>query len=189
VKAIAQPPIITTNCWGARPAKAPPVYVGQPDTIVFHHTASHHAEIPNPRDESHKEAIRYARAIQRFHMDSNGWNDSGHNFLVCRNGLILVGRHMSLPAVRAGHMVRSAHCPGQNDQPGIEHEHAGQERMTREQFHSSVRLHAWIIERCRMAGARVILPHRRFNATTCPGSLVAELPRLRVAVDTLLGNP
>jgi hypothetical protein len=84
---------------------------------------------------------------------------------------------------------RYLHGPGQNDQPGIEHELAGQERMTREQFHSSVRLHAWIIERCRMAGARVILPHRRFNATTCPGSLVAELPRLRVAVDTLLGNP
>ncbi len=46
---------------------------------------------------------------------------------------------------------RYLHGPGQNDQPGIEHELAGQERMTREQFHSSVRLHAWIIERCRMA--------------------------------------
>ena len=102
---IEQPPIITTDQWGARPAKVKPVYVSRPKRIIFHHTAGHHPEISVPRDESRAEAIAYARAIQRFHMDVNGWNDSGHNFLVCRNGLILVGRHMSLPAIKKGRMV------------------------------------------------------------------------------------
>ena len=64
-------------------------------------------------------------------MESNGWNDSGHNFLACRNGLILVGRHMSLPAIRQDRMVVSAHCPGHNEQPGIEHEHEGDENDDR----------------------------------------------------------
>src|SRR4051812_47088695 len=136
---VPQPPVITTDKWGAIPAKTPPVYVGRPDKILFHHTAGHHPEIENPKDESRAEAIRYAKAIQKFHMydPDHRWNDSGHNFLICRNGLILVGRHMSLPAIKAGKMVVSAHCPGQNNQPGLEHEHLGNEPMTKVQFAAS----------------------------------------------------
>src|SRR4249920_1746589 len=95
---VEAPPIILTSEWGARPAKAKAVYVGRPSRIIFHHTAGHHPEISQPKNESRAEAILYAKAIQHYHMDNNGWNDSGHNFLVCRNGLILVGRHMSYPA-------------------------------------------------------------------------------------------
>ena len=151
---VKQPPIITTDRWGARPAKEPPVFTSRPHEIIFHHTAGHHPEISHPKDESRQEAIAYARAIQNFHMESNGWNDSGHNFLACRNGLILVGRHMSLPAIRQDRMVVSAHCPGHNEQPGIEHEHEGDERMTTGQMNASVWLHAWIISRCRMRRQR-----------------------------------
>ena len=183
---VKQPPIITTDRWGARPAKEPPVFTDRPHEIIFHHTSGHHPEISNPKDESRQEAIAYARAIQNFHMDSNGWNDSGHNFLVCRNGLILVGRHMSLPAIRQDRMVVSAHCPGHNDQPGIEHEHEGDERMTTAQMNASVWLHAWIINRCRMAGSHVIRPHRQFFPTSCPGSLLQQLPELRARVDNVL---
>jgi N-acetylmuramoyl-L-alanine amidase len=135
---VKQPPIITTDQWGTKPAKATPVYVSRPKRIIFHHTAGHHPEISLPRNESRAEAILYAKAIQNFHMNGNGWNDSGHNFLVCRNGLILVGRHMSYPAIKKGRMILSAHCLGQNDQPGIEHEHVGSERMTKAQFSASV---------------------------------------------------
>jgi hypothetical protein len=181
-----QPPIILTSQWGARPAKAEPVYVGRPERIIFHHTAGHHPEIENPKDESRAEAIRYAKDIQHYHMDNNGWNDSGHNFLVCRNGLILVGRHMSFPAVKRGRMVLSAHCPGENTQPGIEHEHDGDERMTKEQFHMSAWLHAWIIRRCRMRGASVIQPHKKYYNTSCPGALEAQLPAFKTAVAQML---
>jgi hypothetical protein len=187
---IQQPPIIRTDQWGAKPARAQAVFVGRPERILFHHTAGHHPEIDNPRNESRAEAIRYAKAIQSFHMNGNGWNDSGHNFLICRNGLILVGRHQSLTAIRRGRMVLSAHCPGQNDQPGIEHEHIGKEPMTKEQFHASAWLHAWIIDRCHMRGVPID-PHKKYYATSCPGSLERELPALKTAVAQMLrqGSP
>jgi hypothetical protein len=183
---VNQPPIITTDRWGAKPAKADPIWVGRPKRIIFHHTAGHHPEIETPSNESRLEAIRYAKAIQNFHMNGNGWNDSGHNFLVCRNGLILVGRHQSYTAIRKGRMVVSAHCPGQNDQPGIEHEHLGSEHMTKEQFNASAHLCAWIIDRCKMHGGDVIHPHREFFATSCPAELMAELPALKTAVNQII---
>jgi hypothetical protein len=188
---IRQPPIITTDVWGARPAKTPPVWTGRPQRIIFHHTAGHHPEISNPANESRAEAIAYARAIQNFHMNGNGWNDSGHNFLVCRNGLILVGRHQSYTAIKKGRMVVSAHCPGQNTQPGIEHEHLHEAKMSREQFQASAWLCAWIITVCKMRGASAIHPHKEFFATSCPGELEAQLPAFKTAVAQMLrqGNP
>lgn len=183
---VTQPQIITTDKWGARPPSHELHPAGRPERILFHHTAGHHPEIENPRDESRAEAIRYARDIQRFHMKVRGWYDSGHNFLVCRNGLILVGRHGSYTHIRRGEMVWSAHCPDQNDQPGIEHEHNGDERMTKAQFLASAHLHAWIIDRCRMAGAHVIHPHREFYSTDCPGALMHDLPALKTAVGQIL---
>ena len=182
---VKQPPVITTDQWGARPPKEPVHPAGRPHQIIFHHTAGHHPEIATPGSESRLEAFRYARAIQKFHMDVRGWNDSGHNFLVCRNGLILVGRHQSYNAIREGHMVWSDHCPGQNDQPGIEHEHNGNERMTPAQFESSARLHAWIIDRCGMDGTP-IHPHREFFNTDCPGVLMDELHAFKARVEHIL---
>jgi hypothetical protein len=137
---VKQPPIITTDQWGAIPAKAHTVYVGRPDKIIFHHTAGHHPEIDHPKDESRAEAIRYAQAIQKFHMFGNGWNDSGHNFLICRNGLILVGRHMSSPRDQERPDGAVGALPGREHQPGIEHEHFGDEPMTKEQFGASAHL-------------------------------------------------
>src|SRR5881296_2348820 len=98
---VKPPQIWTTTAWGAKPAKHGPIVTARPGGGIFHHTAGHHAEIENPKDESVGESIRYARDIQNFHMNGNGWADSGHNFLVCRNGQILVGRHQSLTAIQA----------------------------------------------------------------------------------------
>lgn len=187
---IRRPAIVTTDKWGAAPAKAPPVYTGRPHRVIFHHTAGHHPEISLPNDESFDELVRYARDIQRFHMAppprGRGWNDSGHNFLIGRNGMILVGRHMTLPALLERRMVVSAHCPGQNDQVGIEHEHLGAEHMTKAQFQASARLCAWIIARCGMGDANAIQPHSRYFATSCPAELKADLPAFRTAVNALL---
>jgi hypothetical protein len=183
---VKQPPIILTNEWGAKPAHAPPIYVGRPKRVIFHHTAGHHPEIRLPNNESRAESIRYAQAIQNFHMHGNGWNDSGHNFLVCRNGLILVGRHQSYTAIKKGKMVVSAHCPGQNDQPGIEHEHLHEKAMTKAQFAASAHLIAWIIDCCKMRGAGAIHPHKQYYNTSCPGELEAQLPALKTAVNQIL---
>jgi len=173
--------IIGCPAWGAEPSEEPITWVGKSRRIIFHHTAGHHPEISHPHDESRAEAIKYAQQIQRFHK-SQGWIDSGHNFLVCRNGLILQGRWRSIRSIQKGQMVRSAHCPGQNDQIGIEHEHFGDELMTQEQRRSSSRLMAWISDQYDRKKILPVHPHSEFFATSCPANLTREIPTIvRVA--------
>ena len=179
--------IIPCSEWKARQPKGAIARTGKPDKAIFHHTAGH---VPNSAPgETYAEACAYARSIQNYHMDSNGWNDSGHNFLVTRGGYILEGRHGSLAAVKGGKMVVSAHCPGQNSEPGVEVEHTGSEKMTAIQHDAAVWLFAWICEHCKIDAKR-IYGHRDFFATACPGALYGQLPNFRNDVaDALKPEP
>ena len=174
--------IILTAEWGAVDATQSITRVGKPNKIIFHHTDGHHPELDQVSGESRAEAIAFAKAIQRDHMHrpppDGPLIDSGHNFLVTRSGLVLEGRHGSVAAIMDGVMVQSAHCPSQNTQPGIEHEHKDPEGMTPEQREPSLFLHEFI---CRHTGIRPneIHPHKEFFATECPGALDAGLAQLR----------
>lgn len=180
--------IITCPAWGAVRPNHPIQNTGRPaDKIIIHHTAGHHPELGNPADESRIESVRYARSIQAFHMGpSRGWNDSGHNFLVCRNGLILQGRWHTVAQIENNSMVVSAHCPGQNDQVGIEHEHLGSEAMTPAQFTASAQLIAWISGQYGYAEALPLHPHHEFFPTGCPANLEANIPSLYQAANKVL---
>jgi N-acetylmuramoyl-L-alanine amidase len=172
--------IVTAEEWGAVAPVRPIARVGRPDKIVFHHTDGH---APGP---TLADAKAYARSIQHDHMHrSPPFIDSGHNFLVTRSGFILEGRHGSLAAIEAGVMVNSAHAPGANHHPGIEHEHKGTEGMTAEQRAASLDLHEFI---CRKTGihADQVLPHRMFTGTECPGVLGTGLPQFRTDLKTRL---
>jgi hypothetical protein len=175
--------VIPCTEWGAAQPKGALSRVGKPVRTIFHHTAGH---VPNlSAGETYEEARAYARAIQRSHF-RNGWLDSGHNFLVTRGGYILEGRHRSLAEIRAGKMVASAHCLGQNDQPGIEHEQVDPQALTPIQREASIWLHAWICEKCSILPSNAAQPHRRYNATSCPGSLTRMLPAFRKDVAAAL---
>lgn len=179
--------IITCPQWGAKKPKHGLVTVGPARRIIFHHTAGHHAEISNPKNESVEEAKRYARDIQAFHMGSQrGWNDSGHNFLVCRNGTILQGRWLTVSAIEAKHMIISAHCPGQNDQIGIEHEHNGNEKMTKAQIESSARLMAWIADQYGRKTVLPVDPHSKYFATSCPANLKSDIAAIKKRAQAIL---
>lgn len=172
--------IITCPEWGARHPKQGIVTVGRARRIIFHHTASHVREISNPKDQSVSEACRYARDIQNFHMGpSRGWIDSGHNFLVLRRGIILQGRWLTVSAIEAGHMVQSAHCPGQNEQIGIEHEHISGESMPQAQREASAWLMGWISKEYKLTTILPVDPHSKHYATACPDSLKKEIPAIR----------
>jgi hypothetical protein len=186
--AVKPPAIVTTDRWGARHPTHRIHATKRPARIIFHHTAGHHHEIRNPADESAQEAIRYAREVQAFHMGpSRGWFDSGHNYLVCRNGMILVGRHFSFTANNAGRHVWSAHCPGQNDQIGIEHEHFHERDMTPVQLQASARLHAWLMSRCNI-GVTEVYPHGWFFPTSCPGELRHEIDQIKIRAARILNH-
>jgi len=172
--------------WHAQAPRGAISGAGKPSRIIFHHTAGHHPELDGvPGTETYAESEAYAKAVQQAHFH-NGWVDSGHNFLVTRAGYIFEGRHGSLAAVKAGKMVVSAHCPGQNEQPGIEHEQIDPEGLTPIQLDATVWLHAWI---CKQTGIdpKHIDGHRDHYATACPGVLYALLPKFRQLVATELG--
>lgn len=178
--------LITCPQWGALPPKHTLMLVRRAKRIIIHHTAGHHPELTNPRDESHEEAIRYAKDIQNFHMNVNGWSDSGHNFLVCRNGDVLQGRWLTVSAIEAWHMVQSAHCPRQNDQIGIEHEHLGSEVMTDAQRVASAELIAWISQKYNLAHPLPLFPHKKFFPTACPANLESEIHILGTIAQAIL---
>lgn len=180
--------LITCPEWKARQPREPIQHCGRSMRIIFHHTAGHHREIENPSNESRAEAIRYAQDIQAFHMDGNGWIDSGHNFLVTRAGYVLQGRWLTVSAIEAGQMVVSAHCPGQNTQIGIEHEHLGTEKMTTAQREASAELMAWIAGHYHRSSPLPIFPHKNFYNTACPGNLVSEIPRIVGMAHDLLNS-
>lgn len=185
---VPAPPIITCSQWGARrPRSTPRVIHPAPRLVVIHHTAGH-----APKGATGFErAVLYARAIQALHMGPGGLGtvdgaiDSGHNFLVMRSGHICQGRWGTVSAIEAGKMVESAHCPGENDQPGIEHEHVSGELMTAEQIAASSWLLAWI---CSRTGRRPtqFYPHGDFYNTACPDVVKHDIPTLRLKAAGLL---
>ena len=188
--------IISCPTWGAVPPRDGLDSIvwtdGPAERIIFHHTAGHHREIFNPLNESELESIFYARDIQAFHMrpEPRGrhWNDSGHNFLVCRNGVILQGRWRTIRAIKAKRMVVSAHCPGQNDQIGIEHEHAGNEGMTQVQREASAWLQAWIATTYGKRNPLPVDPHSKHYNTSCPANLVHDIAKIREMAGRLMYN-
>ena len=184
--------VIPCEEWGAVAPSKPIKQVGRPHEIIFHHTDVHHPEIDHKPTESLDEAKHLARAIQKEHMHrpppDGPFIDSGHNFLVTRSGHILEGRHGSLRAIDAGHMVESAHCKHHNLAPGVEHEQKGAEQMTPRQREASVWLFAHI---CRKTGIdpNAIHGHGEFANTECPGVLKNGLDAFKRDVRAALHHP
>jgi hypothetical protein len=155
---------------------------GQSQRIIFHHTDGHGGGAT-------KDAAKaYARAIQNYHMDSNGWNDSGHNFLVMRSGFILQGRWHTVSRIENRKMVFSAHCPGQNQNIGIEHEHVPGENMTANQRKASARLQAWIADQYKLQTVLPVYPHSKYFPTSCPSDLIGEIPIIKRMAQTILAT-
>lgn len=185
--------VITTNEWGAK--SAGPFDKTFPKFIVIHNTDS-----GNPPNNVSKGTVeggkQYARQIQKDHMDTNGWSDSGHNFLNTTGGILLEGRHGTLDAVKQGMCVLSAHAAqqgnrlaGGNESPGIENEGNFMTfEMGQKQWDSLVELCVSLCDSCNI-DPKNIRGHREFSNTDCPGEwLFSQLPRLRKEVADKLGT-
>lgn len=142
-----------------------------PDGIVIHHTAGpNRALIANP-DKAREYAFGLAQDIQALHMHVNGWGDTGQNFLVTRDGIVLEGRHGSYAAIQDGQSIRGAHAGDYeaNTWPGIEVEGLYTNATPPAvQWRALVELCAWICRECKIQSAS-IHGHREFVATQCPG--------------------
>lgn len=182
--------VVAAKDWGAKPPKEwSPETI--PQFVIVHHTATPNA--PNDLSKGTLDGAKeLARSIQRTHMDSFGWNDSGHNFLNTTGGFLLEGRQGSLSAIKRGRCVRSAHAGDTkgNESPGIENEGTFMTaQMNAKQWNSLVELCASICDSCKISPQN-IKGHRDFSATACPGDwLYSQLPRLRQDVTKRLTQP
>ncbi|WP_019610667.1 peptidoglycan recognition family protein [Nocardiopsis sp. CNS-639] len=178
---VAEPPLHTRADWGARsPAGRVQILTTAPSYIVVHHTAT-----ANSTDYSLSHAYALSRAIQNYHMDSNGWLDTGQQLTISRGGHVMEGRDRSFAAIREGSHVVGAHVANNNSTCiGIENEGLYTSvSPTGALTDALVATLAWLCGAYRLDPHSAILGHRDFNATACPGDvLYALLPELRDAV-------
>ena len=82
------PPVISRLSWGANESirRAAPLYAGGLHFAVVHHTAG-------TNSYTRAESAAIVRGIMTYHVQGNGWNDIGYNFVVDRYGQIFEGRY------------------------------------------------------------------------------------------------
>ena len=85
--ATVAPSIVPRSSWGAdeRIRRGPPSYAADVRLAIVHHTAGRNGY-------SRAEAAAIVKGIQLFHVQGNGWNDIGYNYLVDRFGTVYEGR-------------------------------------------------------------------------------------------------
>ena len=83
----ACPSIISKAQWGGRPPVSTPEKISTPVPFtVIHHGGS------NDYCTTQTQCAAIVRAYQNYHIDSNGWNDIGYNFVVGEDGNVYEGR-------------------------------------------------------------------------------------------------
>ncbi|MBB4935396.1 hypothetical protein F4561_006290 [Lipingzhangella halophila] len=183
--AAAEPHIYTRANWRARKPKRRAQVLGRgPDHIVVHHTAT-----ANSNDTSTSHAAALSRAIQRYHMDTNGWDDIGQQLTISRGGHIMAGRNTSLAAIRGGNHTVGAQTANHNTHTiGIENEGTYSSATPPDALlEALVDTCAWLCAVYNLNPSKAIVGHRDFNVTGCPGDqLYAMLPQLRSDVRTLM---
>ncbi|HEX2359181.1 MAG TPA: N-acetylmuramoyl-L-alanine amidase [Solirubrobacterales bacterium] len=196
-----KPLVVKRASWGADlasggcPPRGPAEYGGVNAAIV-HHTVNANVYTP-------EEAPGIVLGICRFHVYGNGWNDIGYNALVDRYGTVYEGRAGGLKQPVVG-----AQAQGYNSQTtsiASIGDHT-LEPVTPEATRSLVRYLSWRLAVGRItpatgtaqltsaggsenrypAGTVVTVPrivgHLTLGLTACPGTLDAQLPAIRTAV-------
>ncbi|GHD24413.1 peptidoglycan recognition protein family protein [Nocardiopsis kunsanensis] len=174
----AQPYLYWRGAWNARPPSSPvQVLASAPNYIVVHHTAT-----PNSTDYSLDHALRLSQSIQNYHMDTQGWIDTGQQLTISRGGHVMEGRDRTGEAIQAGQHVVGAHVANYNSSAiGIENEGLYTSASPTQALSDSlVTTMAWLCGAYGLNPQNAIVGHRDFNATACPGDvLYSMLPELR----------
>ena len=176
--ASAMPKVYTRSNWKARSPKESVELLGKgPTHIVVPHTAAF-----NSSDTSTSHAAALSRSIQSYHMDSNGWIDTGQQLTISRGGHIMEGRDKALRAIGDGKHVLGAHTADHNSHTiGIENEGTGTSATPPKSLMSAlVDTCTWLCLVYQLDPQDAIVGHRDYNSTSCPGDkLYSMLPKLR----------
>ena len=187
------PTIITRPEWGANEQirRALPRYADNVHVAIVHHTAGSNSYTAG-------QSAGIVRAIYLYHVQGNGWNDIGYNFLVDKYGQIFEGRYGGITRAVIG-----AHALGFNvGTAGVAViGNYNSATITPAARAALVSLLAWRLDLAHVdplsrvvristgnprypAGTAVTLNaisgHRDAYPTSCPGSsLYAQLPAIR----------
>ncbi|MEU2946948.1 peptidoglycan recognition protein family protein [Nocardiopsis alba] len=188
VARIAQPELYWRGAWNARPPSGPiQVLAAPPRYIVVHHTAT-----ANSTNYTLDHALALSKSIQNYHMDSNGWIDTGQQLTISRGGHLMEGRDRTPESIAARQHVVGAHVANNNNTCiGIENEGTYTSASpTQALTNTLVQTLAWLCGAYGLNPQSAILGHRDFNATACPGDvLYSMLPDLRNRVaQTMLAH-
>ena len=196
------PPIIPRLSWGADESirRAPPQYATAIHFAVVHHTAG-------SNDYTAAQSAAIVRGIELYHVEGNGWDDIGYNFLVDKYGQVFEGRYGGVDKPVIG-----AHSLGFNDGSfGVALLGSyGSTGISAAAKASLEKLLAWKLDLAHidplstliwLSGGnprfparvpvvlRAISGHRDTNYTDCPGdALYNELPQIAKGV-AALGGP
>jgi hypothetical protein len=196
------PQIITRAGWNADEEirRAAPKYADAVHFAIVHHTAG-------SNDYTAAQSPAIVKAIELYHVQGNGWNDIGYNFLVDKYGQIFEGRYGGMTRAVIG-----AHAEGFNTgSVGIALiGNYGTAKVTPVEEKALEELLAWRLDLAHVdplstvtaisggnpkykAGTavklRAISGHRDVYPTSCPGQdLYDRLPAIAQAV-AVLGLP
>jgi hypothetical protein len=181
----AAPPVIARRAWGANELikRGQPSYAERVRFAVVHHTAG-------TNNYTREQSAAIVRGIQVYHVQGNGWNDIGYNFLVDKYGQVFEGRFGGVERNVVG-----AHAEGFNTGStgvAILGNYSGV-GMTAAARDALVRTLAWRLDvahvdplstfnwvsggnakfpRGRNVALRSVIGHRDVGFTDCPGTLV-----------------
>jgi hypothetical protein len=190
------PEIITRAEWGAKEGirRAAPRFADNVHVAIVHHTAGSNSYTAD-------QSAGIVRAIYLYHVQGNGWNDIGYNFLVDKYGQIFEGRYGGMTRAVIG-----AHAMGFNvGSVGVAViGNYGSATVTPAARAALTSLLAWRLDLAHVdpvsrvvrvstgnprypSGTAVTLnaisAHRDTYPTSCPGStLYVQLPAIRNAV-------
>src|SRR5688572_5850466 len=153
--------IVTRAEWGARnPRSKLKVNV---DNVLG--TIVHYSGAAAERKDDHAYCDDVVRSIQSFHMDSNGWDDIGYNWLGCMHGVVFEGRGWDIRGAHAGTNIGNTQYMG--------YCFLGGDKIDRDDVtkpgRDAVR---YIAQQCdnRYRFGNLNKGHRDFNNTACPGN-------------------
>ncbi|XP_065134096.2 peptidoglycan recognition protein 6 [Paramisgurnus dabryanus] len=82
------PNIITRSQWGAAAYAGSPTYLSLPVPYLF----IHHTFEPSKPCTTFEQCASHMRAMQKFHQETNGWDDIGYSFVAGSDGNLYEGR-------------------------------------------------------------------------------------------------
>ncbi|MET9971324.1 FG-GAP-like repeat-containing protein, partial [Streptomyces sp. NPDC006356] len=199
---VTRPPITTRAQWGADESQVDdaPTYLDRVQAVFVHHTVGSNSY-------SCAQSASLVRGIMAYHIDVNGWNDLGYNFLVDKCGQIFEGRAggVDLPVVGAHTYGFNSYSTGiavLGDFQGDPAKGVPAGRPTRATLESVARVAAWklgqyggnptgkvtltakgdtgVWKNGEEATLNTISGHRDGYATECPGqTMYAKLGEIR----------